>query len=343
MKRYLPLAALLVAACATEPAQDIYEVETANVYAAFETDPMPTRGDTADDPALWVNPLDASKSLILGTNKDEGLYVYDLTGKKTQFVDTGRINNVDVRGNIAVASNDETKSVSWFSIDPATQTVTHIGDTPTLKDEPYGICAGLIDGNFLAIPTYKDGTIQIWSLPYAEAEGLNAELVRTYKFDSQLEGCVVEDDGRQVFVGEEEHGIWKLDLVNDESIALSVDTIAARQGLVADVEGISIWKGEEGYGYLVASAQAADRYVIYDLEPPHARVGVITIVASPDGSVDGVTHTDGLDVNSTPLPGFPKGVMIVQDDANPESEVDQNFKIIDWADIEAAARLNDRP
>ena len=36
-----------------------------------------------DDPAIWVNPDDPSKSLIIGTDKDEdgGLYVFNLDGK----------------------------------------------------------------------------------------------------------------------------------------------------------------------------------------------------------------------------------------------------------------------
>ena len=47
-----------------------------------------------------------------------------------------------------------------------------------------------------------------------------------------------------------------------------------------------------------------------------------------------VTHTDGLDVSSAALPGFPRGVLVVQDDGNPDPEVDQNFKVVDWREIE---------
>ena len=62
---------------------------------------------------------------------------------------------------------------------------------------------------------------------------------------------------------------------------------------------------------------------------------------SEDGSVDAVSHTDGLDVSSAALPGYPRGIVIVQDDANPVSEVDQNFKVVDWAKVEAALGLDD--
>jgi len=84
------------------------------------------------------------------------------------------------------------------------------------------------------------------------------------------------------------------------------------------------------------SAQSRDRFVIYDRRPPHAHLGVIAVTASDDGSVDAVSHTDGLDVSSAPLPGLPAGVLVVQDDANPISEIDQNFKIVDWREVEKA-------
>ena len=55
----------------------------------------------SDDPAIWINPTDSSKSLIIGTDKDEngGLYVFDLKGKiiKDKTIQgLKRPNNVDI-------------------------------------------------------------------------------------------------------------------------------------------------------------------------------------------------------------------------------------------------------
>ncbi len=343
MKRYLPVAALLLSACATEPVQQIYAIDTALIPAAVETAPMTGTGDKADDPAVWVNLANPAASLVLGTNKDEGLHVYNLAGEELQFLDVGRVNNVDLRGDVAVASNDETNSISWFTIDSATSTVSHIGDTPTLKDEPYGICAGRVGTTYYAMPTYKDGMAQVWSVQtdmLSEGPELVAEIQVGQFGQLQLEGCVFDEANGQVFLGEEEHGVWKLDLADWTAAPISVDTIAAQNGLVADVEGMDIWAGQNGEGYLVVSSQAADRFVVYDLKVPHAPRGVFTVTANSDGSIDAVTHTDGLDVNSAPLPGFPKGILVVQDDGNPASGVDQNFKLVDWSLIEAALGLD---
>lgn len=332
MTRTLISASLLVlaAACTTEP--EVLPFEVVTVPAVVETAPMTGMGDRADDPAVWVNPLDSSRSLILGTNKDEGLHVYNLAGEELQFFPVGRLNNVDVRFNLAVASNDEVNGLSWFDVDPETATVTHLGDTPVTRIEPYGICAGMVDGTYYAAPTYKDGAVELWAV-HEDGGTISPELVRTIQLGSQLEGCVFHDGAKTLFIGEEEHGIWKVDLSDPASMPVSVDTIAAGNGLVADVEGLSIWDGGDGVGYLIASAQAADRYVIYDLAAPHAPRAIIHVGPSLDGTIDGVTHTDGLDVSSTPLPGYPQGILVVQDDGNPVSEQDQNFKIVDWREI----------
>ena len=44
-----------------------------------------TTGD-ADDPAIWVEPADPAQSLILGTDKTQGLFVYGLDGAVRQFL-----------------------------------------------------------------------------------------------------------------------------------------------------------------------------------------------------------------------------------------------------------------
>lgn len=341
--RSVLLATLIVAASACESAPQRVEdgIAATSVAAKVETDPMTGRGDRADDPAVWVNQTDPAGTVILGTNKEEGLHVYDLAGPELQMLPVGRLNNVDVRGELAVASNDEANALSWFRRDAATGAVSHAGDTPTQKVEPYGVCAGLVDGVYQAAATYKDGEVQLWRVADTGASPVAPRLVRTVKLASQLEGCVFDDAASRLFIGEEEHGVWSLDLADDGSAPVELDTIAAGNGLVADVEGMSMWAGEGTAGYLVVSAQAADRFVVYDRAPPHAVRGVIRIGASPDGDIDGVTHTDGLDISSAPLPGYPRGVLVVQDDGNPASGVDQNFKIVDWADVEAALGLTD--
>ncbi|MBI3695290.1 MAG: phytase, partial [Acidobacteria bacterium] len=93
------LATLFVAACSqSRPPADIRPVVI--------TQPV---SDDADDPAIWVNPADPARSLIVGTNKVPAprgaLVVWGLDGKIRQTVaGIDQPNNVDVEYGIFLRS-----------------------------------------------------------------------------------------------------------------------------------------------------------------------------------------------------------------------------------------------
>lgn len=332
---------LSISACASAPP---VLPNQALVIAAMETAPAGARGDAADDPALWLHPQDAAKSLILGTNKQEGLVVYNLDGTEAARLPIGLINNVDLRQSaersydVALASNDQVNAVSVFLVDRTTGTVSHRGDVPTGRLEPYGICSGREGGRDLAGVTYKDGTAEIWAISASPAE-LTGELLKTVKLPTQLEGCVFDEAQGLIFVGEENQGLWKMAYRDAAPAPEQIDVVGGAAGLVADVEGVSLWRGKDGAGWLVVSAQSDDRFVVYDRKAPHTAMGSFSIGENTALGIDAVTHTDGLDVFSGALPGYPRGIVTVQDDGNPRKGQDQNFKVVSWADIEQALGL----
>ncbi|WP_067180408.1 phytase [Microtetraspora niveoalba] len=77
------------------------ELETPALY-----DDEAGGNSNADDPAIWVHPSKSKKSVVIGTAKEGGLFVYDLDGKELQHFaapaapgpddEPGRFNNVDV-------------------------------------------------------------------------------------------------------------------------------------------------------------------------------------------------------------------------------------------------------
>ncbi len=93
-----------------------------------------------DDPAIWINGTDTSKSLIVGTDKDENgsLYVFDLNGKiipEKTVNGLKRPNNVDIEyglilnnqpTDIAVATERMTHKLRIFSL-PDMKPVDHGG------------------------------------------------------------------------------------------------------------------------------------------------------------------------------------------------------------------------
>jgi 3-phytase len=332
---------LAIAGCASAP--PVLENQ-ALVIASIETAPAGARGDAADDPAVWLHPADPAKSLILGTNKQEGLVAYNLDGTEAARLPIGLINNVDIRQSadrpydVAVASNDQVNAISVFLIDRATGAVTHRGDVPTGRLEPYGICMGREGHRDYAGVTYKDGTVELWAVSASPLE-LAGQLVKTVKLSTQLEGCVFDEPQGLLFVGEEARGLWKMSYRDEAPAPELIDEVGGAAGLVADVEGVSVWRGKDNTGWIVVSAQTDDRFVVYDRKAPHKPMGSFSIGENKALGIDKVTHTDGLDVFSAALPGYPRGILTVQDDGNPKSGVDQNFKVVSWADVEAALGL----
>lgn len=331
----------LAAACACSP-----QLQGQSVAPSAETAPSPSVEDSADDPAIWFNSADPESSLVLGTDKQTGLYVYDLAGVEAQRFPVGPLNNVDLRQmgpssfDLAIASNDGRNVVSVFSIDRRTGAVAPLAELATGKIEPYGICLGASTDGYDVFVTYKDGTVQAFRLTIDAAPAMS--LIRTIKFATQLEGCVVDEAQETLFVGEEAKGVWSVDLGDTNAAPVLIDAVGSASGLTADVEGVSLWRGADGKGWLVVSAQGVSRFIVYDRLPPHAPRGAISIETS-EGSpvVDAVTGTDGLDVAAAPLgANYPRGLLVVQDDANTAPAANQNFKLVDWRDVEAALDLD---
>lgn len=77
---------------------------TAETPSVFD-DAEGNNGD-ADSPIIWINPDKADASLVIGTEKDAGLSVFDLAGRQVQHIAApaapspadkpGRLNNVDI-------------------------------------------------------------------------------------------------------------------------------------------------------------------------------------------------------------------------------------------------------
>ena len=306
--------------------------------ASVETVPVASTDDAADDPAIWVHPINPGKSLILGTDKQAGLNVYRLDGSLQTFLPSGRLNNVDLRqnvqlpgfeGDLAAASNRSDDSITLFSV--SADQILELGRFPSLESEPYGLCTGMVDNSFTVFSTHKNGIV----IAYRVDGPSEASESGRYKFASQLEGCVFDEDNQVLYVGEEEYGIWRTTVSHDGfSTPTLVDRTGSETGLRADVEGLSLYRRPNGGGYLVASSQGNNSYVLYDRAGDNAFVTGFSITNNEATGIDGTQETDGLAVTSMSLGAkFPNGLLVVQDGINSPLGSTQNFKFIDWRRI----------
>lgn len=327
----------------------------ATVTAVIETEVVDSFGDAADDPAIWVNPNDPAASLVLGTDKKAGLHVYNLAGESVQFFADGRINNVDLRDGfvldgrtvtLVTASNRTHSSISIYAIDPETATMREVADglQRTGLPDPYGMCMYHdtdSDTFHVFVNGSGDGLTRQYELSETSKGRVSARQVREIEVGGQAEGCVADDATGTFFIAQEDYGLWKYaasaDAGNERTLIDSVEG----DHMVADIEGISIWAGANGHGYIVASNQGENSYLLYRLEGDHDYVGKFHVVADPATGLDGVSETDGLDVTSAPLgDAYPQGMLAVQDGRNIAPAERQNFKFVSWADIAAALELD---
>jgi len=324
--------------------------------ADVETEPVSNADDAADDPAIWVNPADPSKSKLICSNKESGIVLYDLQGKTVDEYPVGKINNVDVRQNIplndtiridiAAGSNRTDNSVTIMEIH-VNGSLTNITARKIYSNfsEVYGFCLyhDLKNDEVYAIVNNKEGMVEQWRLFGTDSLKIDAELTRTFQAGTggQLEGCVGDDELGYLYIGEEDVGIWKFYAHPDSaSTAIKVDNLS-NPALKDDIEGLTIYYGENGKGYLIASSQGNNSFAVYRREGDNRYIGSFSII---DGEkIDGVSETDGIDVISIPLGSeYPSGIFIAQDGFNHEGNelINQNFKVTDWGKIAKALILN---
>ncbi|MEM7556183.1 MAG: phytase, partial [Cyanobacteria bacterium P01_A01_bin.84] len=124
----------------------------------------------------------------------------------------------------------------------------------------------------------------------------------------------------------------QIDLLEDDS----------ESPLVSDIEGLTIYYGADGEGYLIASSQGDSSYAVFSREGNNEYLGSFTI--GKNGDIDQVNETDGLDIINVPLGDeYPNGLLVVQDGANDPQVVVQddeelenvstNFKFVDLSEL----------
>ncbi len=327
------------------------------VVATVETRPVASFGDAADDPAIWAHPTDPALSLVFGTDKQGGLFVYDMAGQVLQDLRDGKMNNVDARDGfmlggervtLVAASNRTTRGIALYRLDPATRTLTDVADglQPTGLNDPYGLCLyrNPRSGKTWVFINGDDTRKRQWELVDAGNGKVRAKFVRELAFGSQTEGCVADDETGVLYVGEEDVGLWRMKAAPNGGKAMTiVERIADNPAVKDDYEGVGLYDLGGGRGYIVVSSQGNDTYAVYRREGAQEYLGSFAVAANPAAGIDGISETDGLEVTSRNLgPGFENGAMIAQDGRNVLPVETQNYKYVPWKAIAEALNLEMR-
>jgi 3-phytase len=339
----------LISACTT-PDPSIRAIANSTpaktVVARGETTPVGTSNqDAADDPAIWRNVASPGNSLIIGTDKKAGLYVYDLSGKVKSFLNAGSVNNVDLREAVSISGqnsvliiasdrNDLTNAkLALFSLDTQTATLRSIGSVAAGAGEAYGICLYRDTTGLYAFMVLKDGTINQVKLDLTNAAP-SGQIVRTMKLATQSEGCITDERTGRLYVAEEDVGLWRFDAAATGSVTPTKIAAADGKNIVADAEGVALADDPRSGRFIIVSSQGDNAYSVYKADDD-SYVGRFRIGA---GAVGATEETDGIEVIVGDFgPAFPGGLFIAQDGYNAAGA--QNFKLVAWDDIKAALAL----
>jgi 3-phytase len=306
------------------------------VPASGQTDTVPS-GNGAVDVAIWIHPTDVRQSVIFGTDRLNGLFLYGTDGRQISFARSGLMNAVDLRYNFPLdggqipligATNQVDNTLALYTIDvnrtlrdvaPALGTGTNVLGLSMYRSNA--------NGSYYAFVTDRDGGIQQWGL--AEDGGrVTGNVVRTLTLNSQAEGIVSDDAYGVLYVAEDLVGIWKYGAEPDAGIAgVLVDSTADGGHLVGRVKGLSIYRARNGGGYLLASSQGNATITVYARGPGNSFLGAFQV----DGGAGRPIPAIGLDVTNFGLGldgGFPEGLFVLQD-----SQSGANFKLVSWRAI----------
>jgi 3-phytase len=301
-----------------------------------------------DDPAIWINPDDPSKSLILGTDKGGSIFVFDLEGKiipEKNVTGMGRMNNIDVAYgfplggetiDIALATDRNEEKIRAFRLPDMVPIdnggiKTFVGETDDRRAMGLAIYTRPSDGAFFVIVSRKFGQsgAYLWQYLLEDAGDGTIKATKVRAFGEfvggkEIEAVAVDNELGYVYYSDETAGVHKY-LADPDAPDANVELAFFGAGEFAqDQEGISIYKIEDGTGYVLVSDQQANTFRVYRREgeagDPHNHPLVKIVSVSTNES-------DGSDVTTVPVDErFPSGLFVAMSD-------DQTFHYYSWDDI----------
>lgn len=343
MKSMLMLMVLLLLLVPVTVAQEEVVAPLPAVQAVVETVPSPSNG--ASDVAIWLHPTDLAESTILGADDQGGLMIYDLNGEIVQMFEGMGIEGLDLRYNVPLdgglitlvaAGVANEKRVLFYRVDPASRRLQALNEaTINVRVDSLCLYRSAATEQFYMFITTDYGVVEQYELAY-DGTAMQPTQVRQFNVGGELEGCVADDSLGQLYITEQEIGLWKYGAEPDAGLTRRLVDMAGGAHLSAEVEGLALYSGAEDSGYLVVSNQGSNNFAVYDRQGDNAYLGAFEIVASD--AIDEIDRAAGLDIANMPLgTAFGNGLLVVSDNFN--GEENRNFKLLDWGSIATSLNL----
>ena len=295
-----------------------------------------------DDPAIWVNSNDASKSIVFGTDKDTNgaIYAFGLDGKVLEsktIRNLKRPNNIDLEYGFKINDSTQTDIIVFTERERQQIRVFSVPDMKPLDNGGFKVFEDVtqFEANLpMGVALYKspktkavyaivgrktgpkDGYLYQYVLT-SDSLGVHPNLVRKFgEFSGkkEIEAIAVDDESGIVYYSDEMHCIRKY--YAEPSKGDAEISCFGGEYFQRDIEGIAIAKYNDK-SFLIVSNQQAHTFNIFDLKTD-TFIKEINL---------GTLETDGCDVTTKALGDkFPNGLFVSMND-------EMNFFFHDLSDL----------
>ncbi len=314
MKRLLVTSMLLVGGAAFAQFTIPWTVETSSVASS-----------RPGDPAFIYSPAAGLQFVVGGDTIQPSLYFWQ-PGQFPQFFTGAVVGSADARASLVVASSTANNSVLVYEVTDAGITQLATSGLNVLSPGP------------VALSRNPDGGFELWVSTVLVIEHFAMNRVQAGVAFTQLtpitvpevpSGLAVDDRRKRLYVAQPNLGVLTVDANGNKAFLLSID--AGRLG--TSVGGIDLFLAADGGTYVLTAASNEQQINVHSHGGSQTAFLTALQITTPDGGSGTLVTPKFLDVYERPTPGFPRGVLVVQDDAL------GNYKLVSLGDVDSVLPL----
>jgi len=293
-----PIAASLIgctlALTACSQKQQVPDIDSKTPLATDGTT-QTTFSDPADA-AIWTDGGRNGQHWLIGTLEDDGLGIFDATGRLIWHSDQQPTQGADLRNAVTLDDQSsldllavglpEDKAIGFYRVTGnEVQPLQSLGRI-ALPFEPESVCLydNITTGQITATGISGEGHVLQYRLAMA-GEAISSAVttdagepkpVREYQVGGELSACIVDDQTATLFLAEEEVGIWAYGAGAENVKARRLVDGVAPFGHLEEIEGLDLVYMENEAGFLIAGDEGTG-FHLYDRNGDYRHLGSLPV------------------------------------------------------------------
>ncbi|MFQ5637754.1 MAG: phytase [bacterium] len=318
------------------------EAQTGIVSPIVSTTPSPSK---ADDAVIWVHPTKPEKSVVITTDRNKGVFIWDMAGNVLQNLpQQTKSYNIDLRHNVVLGSQlvdvvalnmRQVGKLAVFIVNPdytASDVLIQIADSNSAQNnvqrETWGFCLYKrpSDNTLYAFEKPKRGGIlRQYRIQGDGHGGVLITPVRDLNYSGgRAKGLVADDQLGFLYVAESSRGIHKF-LASPGQSGDPVSFFAKEDGILPGRNSLTLYSCSDSTGYLVLTSTGNSTLKYYERYGQNRFVKTV-VPTDPFGNLE-ILSVAVAATSSFAGPTFPQGLLVAQDD------ITEQFHFYDWSDV----------